>query len=113
MSTEANSDLWVCSICGKTHYPLKYGIGDRVQALSMLPHILRDNPFGCHKIDHTGDVGTVVEARQYDRIKTTTYLVNFEPDPSLPWEAAPFEECQLQPIKTREGWNNPWVSFVW
>ena len=75
---------------------MKFKWGDKVRALSMHPHILQVNPFCCKKVDHTGDVGMVVEAVWWGSIKVGTYIVNFEPDPIKAWEQAPFSECQLE-----------------
>lgn len=85
-----------CDVCGKPHYPPKFKFGDRVKALSMMPHILQDNPFGNKKVDHTGDVGTVVRVAFYESFQAGTYIVNFESDPSKAWEQAPFAECMIQ-----------------
>ncbi|MGI0148696.1 MAG: hypothetical protein ACREDF_04095 [Thermoplasmata archaeon] len=85
-----------CDRCGQVHYPPKFKIGDRVRALSMMPHIFECNPFGCAKVDHTGDVGVVVRADFWDSILSGGYIVNFEPDPQKAWEQAPFDECMLE-----------------
>ena len=88
-----------CDTCGKIHHPMKFKIGDKVRALSMMSHILRNNPFGCGKVDHTGDVGIVVIATFWESIMTGTYIVNFEPDPKKAWEQAPFHECMLEGVQ--------------
>lgn len=87
-----------CDTCGEIHYPQKFKIGDRVRALSMKPHILEYNPFACDKVDHTGDVGVVVEALFWETIMNGGYIVNFEPDPTKAWEQAPFDECMLEGV---------------
>ena len=88
-----------CATCSEIHYPMKFKIGDRVRALSMMPHILRDNPFGCDKVDHTGDVGIVVKAAFWESVAIGCYIVNFEPDPEKAWEQAPFDECMLEAVQ--------------
>ena len=75
---------------------MKFKEGDRVRALEMMPDILRDNPFGCKKVDHTGDVGVVVRAAFWESIMSGGYIVNFESDPTKAWEQASFNECQIE-----------------
>ena len=85
-----------CDRCGAVHLPLKFKHGDLVRALSMMPHILRDNPFGDIKPDRTGDIGVVVTAVHWDSTQSSAYQVNFNRDPNGPWYVAPFNECQLE-----------------
>jgi hypothetical protein len=85
-----------CGTCGGIHFPMKFKFGDRVRATSMMSHILRNNPFGCRKVDHTGDSGVIVKAVFWERIMSSGYIVNFEPDPTKAWEQAPFDECMLE-----------------
>lgn len=85
-----------CDTCGRIHFPMKFKIGDRVKALSMMPHILQNNPFACRRVDHMGDTGSVVRAEFWETIMSGGYIVNFEPDPTKAWEQAPFDECMLE-----------------
>lgn len=85
-----------CSNCHGVHAVLKYRRGDRVKALSMMPHILRSNPFGDIKPDRTGDVGTVYRTESWERIQETAYLVEFDGG-----HLAPFDECQLELVRPK------------
>jgi hypothetical protein len=85
----------LCAACGDKHSTPKYNVGDRVKALAMQEHILRDNPFADPTADRTGHEGVVVCADSWASIGSTLYLVNFNPDKTGPWFQAPFYECQL------------------
>lgn len=91
-----------CEMCGEIHATLKYARGEKVRALSMMPHILKYNPFADPVVDRTGHEGIIVKAHEWERIKKTAYIVNFNSNPAGPWHQAPFNECQLEPVATQK-----------
>ena len=93
-----------CDLCGGKHPTIRFLVGTHVKVLSMMPHILKHNPFYDPTPDRTGQVGVVCEAWAYPCSclgfggyhANAWYLVNFNLDPGECRRVAPFKECQLE-----------------